>query len=102
MSASSFSTLTESSNTSCSFLVQISEVTVGTTMIYGLPICWATSQPKVNSSTSAFHSSGVQKLMFSIELKAKGFKWLFAKKAFRSSMVWVLKYSFSISRRSSI
>ena len=36
-------------------------VTVGTTMIYGLPICCATLQPKVNSSTSFSHSSGVQK-----------------------------------------
>ena len=61
MSASSFSTFTESSKISFSFLVQISLVTVGTTMIYGLPICCATLQPKVNSSTSFSHSSGVQK-----------------------------------------
>ena len=91
MSASSFSTLTEFSKISFSSLVQISLVTVGTTMIYGLPICWAISQPKVNSSTSFFHSSGVQKLIFSMELNANGLRWLLAKNALRSSTVWVFR-----------
>ena len=71
---------TESSKISFSFLMQISLVTVGTTMIYGLPICCATFAAEGEQLYELSHSSGVQKLMFSMELNANGLIWLFAKK----------------------